>query len=69
MFNRNLKKKIKELEQKVKEMDTMLTEIIADIDNRVSTNSEAIDLLADEMGAEIKECDCCGRLVLDFDNE
>lgn len=58
MFNRKLKKRITELE------DTIIS-----LNEGIEKNSEAIDLLADEMGAEIKECDCCGRLVLDFDNE
>jgi hypothetical protein len=53
MFNL---KRIKELEERIDdlEMGQML-------------NHEAIDLLADEMGAEIDECDCCGDLTLNFD--
>lgn len=58
MFNRKLKQRIVELE------DTIIM-----LNDMIEKNSEAIDLLADEMGAEIVECDCCGRLVLDFDNE
>lgn len=58
MFNRKLKQRIVELE------DTIIM-----LNDMIEKNSEAIDLLADEMGAEIKECDCCGRLVLDFGNE
>ena len=53
MFNL---KRIKELEERLEdlEMGQML-------------NHEAIDLLADEMGAEITECNCCGDLTLNFD--
>lgn len=57
MFNRKLKQRITELE------DTIIM-----LNDMIETNSEAIDLLADEMGAEIKVCDCCGKLLLDFGN-
>ncbi|MDD2496402.1 MAG: hypothetical protein PHE29_14595 [Tissierellia bacterium] len=50
MFNR---KTIKDLKQRVEVLEY-----------ESALNHEAIDLLADEMGFEIGECDHCGALML-----
>lgn len=50
MFNR---KKIKQLEERIEDLEEMTTR-----------NNEAIDLIVDEMGFEITECDDCGCLCL-----
>jgi len=44
-----------------------LEDRLASLEDDTLLNHEAIDLLADEMGAEITECDCCGNLTLNFD--
>jgi len=55
MFNR---KTIKKLQER-----------LASLEDDTLLNHEAIDLLADEIGAEIVECDCCGELCLDFNDK
>ena len=64
MFN-----KTKELEQRITELEVMVAEMINNIHERTIVNSKAIDLLADDLGCEIKVCDCCGEVLLNFIND